>query len=232
MSSSNTRCTEPDPLRDSSGSPGNIGAQSARNSLEKIRNPSVTSENGNIRQAIKYGLRLVSFEQGAPRWNIGEFARTDWEDAFLSLGVRVPPSLMRESGLIDWRGVLTRCLDKIGRGNLPPEVLGKVSAWPQRICHDSHQAIWEVLDNVAATVMDRVRGTEYTTERKFLLMDKRYEDALRQKSVTIMASNEDPRNLDGYLADRIHDGRFLVIKMGGSSGRKLATDYDWLSERD
>src|SRR5205814_4273367 len=31
--------------------------------------------------------------------------KTDWEDAFLSLGVRVPPSLLRESGLIDWRAV-------------------------------------------------------------------------------------------------------------------------------
>src|SRR6267142_1625345 len=98
---------------------------------------------------IKYELRLVTMEQGAPHWNIGEFGRTDWEDAFLSLGVRVPPSLLRDSGLIDWRAVLSRCLDQIGRGNLPPEVLGRVSAWPQRICHDDHQAIWEVLDRVA-----------------------------------------------------------------------------------
>src|SRR5213593_1283263 len=52
---------------------------------------------------IKHGLRLVTFEQGQPRWNIGAFGHTDWEDAFLSLGVRVAPSLMRESGLIDWR---------------------------------------------------------------------------------------------------------------------------------
>src|SRR4029077_18306773 len=50
---------------------------------------------------IKYGLWLVRFEGDAPRWNIGAFGRTDWEDAFLSLGVRVAPSLMRESGLID-----------------------------------------------------------------------------------------------------------------------------------
>jgi hypothetical protein len=109
---------------------------------------------------IKYGLRLVTFEQGEPHWNIGAFARTDWEDAFLSLGVRVAPSLMRESGLIDWRAVLTRCIEQIGVGNLPPEVLGKVSAWPQRICHDSHQEIWDVLDLVARNVMDRVRATE------------------------------------------------------------------------
>ena len=109
---------------------------------------------------IKYGLRLVTIEQGQPRWNIGAFGRTDWEDAFLSLGVRVAPSLLRESGLLDWRAVLARCLDQIGIGNLPPEVLGKVSALPQRVCHDSHQAIWEVLDRVARIVMERVRASE------------------------------------------------------------------------
>ena len=54
---------------------------------------------------IKYGLHLVTFEQGRSRWNIGAFERVDWEDAFLSLGVRVSPSLMRESGLLDWRPV-------------------------------------------------------------------------------------------------------------------------------
>ncbi len=109
---------------------------------------------------IKYGLRLVAIDQGQPRWNIGAFGRTDWEDAFLSLGVRVPPSLMRESGLLDWRAVLVRCLNQIGAGNLPPELVGKVSATPQRVRHDSYQAIWEVLDRVARAVLDRVRASE------------------------------------------------------------------------
>jgi hypothetical protein len=109
---------------------------------------------------IKYELRLVTLGNGQPHWNIGTFGRTDWEDAFLSLGVRVSPSLMRESGLIDWRAVLTRCIDHIGRGNLPPELLGKVSAWPQRVCHDNQQAIWDVLDKVAGTVMEQVRTAE------------------------------------------------------------------------
>ncbi len=127
---------------------------------------------------IKYGLRLVTAEQGRPRWNIGAFERVDWEDALLSLGVRVSPSLMRESGLLDWRAVLARCLDQIGTGNLPPDVLGKVSALPQRVCHDNDQAIWEVLDRVARTVLEQVRvsdpdlfaaegGLNYETARAF-----------------------------------------------------------------
>lgn len=109
---------------------------------------------------IRYGLRLVCAEHGRPRWDIGAFERTDWEDVFLSLGVRVSRSFTRESGLLDWRAVLARCLAEIGTGNLPPEVLGKVTALPQRICHDDHQAIWEVLDRVARTVLEQVRGTE------------------------------------------------------------------------
>jgi hypothetical protein len=62
--------------------------------------------------------------------------------------------------LLDWRAVLARCLDQIGTGNLPPEVLGKVSALPQRVCHDSDQAIWEVLDRVARIVLEQVRASE------------------------------------------------------------------------
>jgi hypothetical protein len=109
---------------------------------------------------VKYGLQMVAFGSGQPQWNIGAFGKTDWEDAFLSLGVRVPPALQRESGLIDWRAILTGCINQIGKGNLPADVLGKVSAWPQRVCHDSHQAIWGVLDNVARNVMEQVRSTE------------------------------------------------------------------------
>lgn len=105
---------------------------------------------------MKYGLRVVTFERGQPQWNIGAFERTNWEDAILSLGVRVPPTLMRESGMLDWRAVLTRCIEEIGTANLPPQILGKVSALPQRVCHDSEQAVWETLDRVAVTVMEQV----------------------------------------------------------------------------
>lgn len=109
---------------------------------------------------IRYGLQLVELENDRPRWNIGAFARTDWEDAFLSLGVRVSPVLMRESGLLDWRAVLRGCLEAIGTGNLPEDVLAKVAALPQRVCHDDDQAIWDVLDRVARTVLDQVRTSE------------------------------------------------------------------------
>jgi hypothetical protein len=109
---------------------------------------------------VRFGLRLVAVERGVPRWNIGAFERTDWEDAFLSLGVRISPSVLRDSGTLDWRAVLARCVERIGVGNLPAEMLGKVAAVPQRVRHDDHQAIWAVLDQAAALVLARVRETE------------------------------------------------------------------------
>ena len=109
---------------------------------------------------IKYELRLVTFDDGQPRWNIGAFERTDWEDAFLSIGAQVPPSLTRDSGLLDWRMVLARCLQEIGTGNLPSDVLGKIAALPQRICHDDQQAIWEVLDRISRIVLEQVGVSE------------------------------------------------------------------------
>ncbi len=140
---------------------------------------------------IRYGLRLVTLRNGLPHWDLGAFSRTNWEDAFLSSGVRVPPTLVRESGLFDWRAVLNRCLDQIGRGNLPPEVLGKVAAWPQRICHDSRQAIWEVLDNVGFNVLQQVRTSEpelfkpdgqlnYETARSFRQWARRFDEVSPQ----------------------------------------------------
>lgn len=106
---------------------------------------------------VQYGLRLVTVSDGAPHWNIGAFERTDWEDAFLSLGVRIPPRFTRESGLLDWRAVLRCALEQIGIGNLPESVLGKTIAAPQRVRHDDEKAIWNLVDRAAHAVLDRVR---------------------------------------------------------------------------
>lgn len=81
---------------------------------------------------------------------------------------------------------------------------------------------WADLPVLAVDEFDRVRATEYAAERRFLLMDRRYEQALREKSITIMASNIDPMQLESYLYDRIADGRFKVVKLAGDSFRKGA----------
>lgn len=82
---------------------------------------------------------------------------------------------------------------------------------------------WSRIPILAIDEIDRVRPTEYSIERQFILMDRRYEDAIRQKSITIMASNKSTSELaaevDGYLADRIEDGRFKIVELNGTSRR-------------
>lgn len=109
---------------------------------------------------MQYGLRLARIERGQVVWNIGAFERTDWEEAFLSLGVRVPGCFTRESGRLDWRALLGHCLVRIGTGNLPSEVLGKVTAGPQRVSHDDRKGIWEVLDRAARSVLEQARVSD------------------------------------------------------------------------
>lgn len=78
---------------------------------------------------------------------------------------------------------------------------------------------WAGLDFLAIDEFDKVRGTSYGEERRFVLMDKRYEQAIREESITIIASNEEPERLPGYLFDRVRDGRFHMVKLSGSSLR-------------
>jgi hypothetical protein len=78
---------------------------------------------------------------------------------------------------------------------------------------------WANLPLLAVDEFDRVRATEYSSERRFLLMDRRYEQALREKSITILTSNSDPKLLEPYLYDRIMDGRFEVVHIQGDSFR-------------
>ncbi len=80
---------------------------------------------------------------------------------------------------------------------------------------------WAELPVLAIDEFDRVRKTEYADERRFVLMDRRYEAAIRQRSVTLIASNSGPAELPGYLRDRIEDGRFVVVELNGTSQRPI-----------
>ena len=61
-----------------------------------------------------------------------------------------------------------------------------------KVSESSRLAWWAQLPVLAIDEFDRVRDTGYGQERRFVLMDRRYEGALRQENVTIMASNSDP----------------------------------------
>lgn len=78
---------------------------------------------------------------------------------------------------------------------------------------------WTDLPVLCIDEFDKVRKTDYGKERSFVLLDRRYEQAVRQDTVTIIASNQAPDSFDGYLYDRIRDGRFFVREIRGESAR-------------
>jgi DNA replication protein DnaC len=88
-----------------------------------------------------------------------------------------------------------------------------------KVSERSRLAWWAQLPVLAIDEFDRVRDTGYGEERRFVLLDRRYEQAIRQEGVTLMASNLEPANLPDYLYDRIRIGRFQVVYVSGKSFR-------------
>ena len=84
---------------------------------------------------------------------------------------------------------------------------------------------WTDLPVLAIDEVDRLRQTAYAAEQQFLLLDRRYKQALRQRAVTLLAANIPPDQLPGYLADRVLDGRFAIVRLAGASAR-LGMDWD------
>lgn len=95
-------------------------------------------------------------------------------------------------------------------------------AYSQNESAEARLKFWSNLPFLAIDEFDKMRGTEFAEERRFVLMDKRYEEAVRERSVTIIASNCAPNDVGcGYLGDRILDGRFEVVHVGGQSVRPV-----------
>lgn len=84
---------------------------------------------------------------------------------------------------------------------------------------------WASLDVLAIDELDKVGQTEWARERIFQLLDARYQRAVRQEALTVIAANyQSTDELSGYLKSRIEDNRFVangyVIHLKGSDGRK------------
>ena len=84
---------------------------------------------------------------------------------------------------------------------------------------------WTSLDVLAIDELDKVGQTEWARERIFQLLDARYQRAVRQEALTVIAANyQNTDELSGYLKSRIEDNRFVangyVIHLKGTDGRK------------
>jgi DNA replication protein DnaC len=81
------------------------------------------------------------------------------------------------------------------------------------------------LDVLAIDELDKVGQTDWARERIHQLLDARYQRAIRQETLTVIAANLNSLDeLSGYLKSRIEDNRFTVngyvVRLQGTDGRK------------
>ncbi|MFZ5882462.1 MAG: AAA family ATPase [Chloroflexota bacterium] len=91
---------------------------------------------------------------------------------------------------------------------------------------------WIGLDILAIDELDKTNSTDWAKERMFQLIDARYQRAVRQEALTIIAANYDGTDeLSPYLRSRIEDNRFMengmVVRLDGPDGRK-AVPSGWM----
>jgi DNA replication protein DnaC len=86
---------------------------------------------------------------------------------------------------------------------------------------------WIERDVLFLDELDKANGTPWAQEQIFILLDRRYQMAVREEALTIIASNSSTAELDGYLKSRLHDRRVSkIVELNGHDGRQVAPD-EW-----
>lgn len=78
---------------------------------------------------------------------------------------------------------------------------------------------WQSVPLLAIDEFDRFNPTQWANVTQFTLMDTRNVAAIRGNSITLIASNKSPEQLDSYYRSRVQDGRFAVIALNGPDQR-------------
>lgn len=85
---------------------------------------------------------------------------------------------------------------------------------------------WADLPLLALDEFNRFNKTQWASTAQFRLMDERNTQAIREKSITLIASNQAPDELDSYYRSRIQDGRFITIPLYGQDARPQMSHQD------
>jgi DNA replication protein DnaC len=81
---------------------------------------------------------------------------------------------------------------------------------------------WISRDVLFLDELDKSNDTPWAKERLFQLLDRRYQRAIREEALTVLASNGSDDALDGYLKSRLNDRRLgPVVFLNGNDGRAV-----------
>jgi DNA replication protein DnaC len=81
---------------------------------------------------------------------------------------------------------------------------------------------WTGRDVLFLDEFDKCNDTAWATERKFQIVDRCYQRAIREEALTIIASNHGDNEVDGYIRSRLQDKRLgPVIYLDGKDARKV-----------
>lgn len=86
---------------------------------------------------------------------------------------------------------------------------------------DERLNFWMEVPLLCVDEVEEMRDTSYAAEKQFMLLNTRHEQTIRERNlVTILASNQPPEvAMRRKLADRIMDGRYMIVHLVGESMR-------------
>jgi DNA replication protein DnaC len=80
---------------------------------------------------------------------------------------------------------------------------------------------WTGRDVLFLDEFDKCNDTPWAVERKFQIVDRCYQRAIREEALTVIASNTADDELDGYIRSRLQDHRVgPVVHLHGPDGRQ------------
>ena len=81
---------------------------------------------------------------------------------------------------------------------------------------------WTGRDVLFLDEFDKCNDTPWAVERKFQIVDRCYQRAIREESLTVIASNRGDDEVDGYIRSRLRDSRLgPVVHLAGADGREV-----------
>lgn len=81
---------------------------------------------------------------------------------------------------------------------------------------------WINRDVLFLDELDKVSSTEWAESQMFTLLDRRYQRAVREEALTVIASNKSTDALNGYLKSRLEDRRVgPVVVLNGKDARQV-----------